>query len=187
MTLSNSAPSAALQVSGTRFTDALLVLLGSLAIGLLAQLAVPIGPVPVTGQTLGVLAVAVVLGSRRGAVAVALYLAQGIAGMPFFAGGTSGLPVLLGPTAGYLIGFLPAAYLTGLLFERMRPLGTAASAAIVGVGTLVIYLFGTAALARFVGWDRVFAVGVAPFLIGDALKTAIVTLLATTIKRRHRS
>ncbi|MFW5689011.1 MAG: biotin transporter BioY [Spirochaetota bacterium] len=164
---------------------ALIILLGSLAIGALAQIAVPVGPVPVTGQTLGVLAVAVVLGPRRGTLAVALYLAEGIGGMPFFAGGTAGPAVLLGPTAGYLVGFVPATYLVGRLFERIDRTRVAFSVLALAAGTAVIYLFGATALARFVGWERVLAVGVAPFLFGDALKIGIVAAGAAGIRVRY--
>ncbi|MFW5744380.1 MAG: biotin transporter BioY [Spirochaetota bacterium] len=199
----------------TRRADLLIALLGSLAIGVLAQVSVPLWPVPVSGQTLGVLAVAATLGARRGSLAVLAYLAQGIAGMPVFAGANAGPAVLAGPTGGYLLGFLPAAMLVGAWFDRSRtarsgrpvPI-TASSAAgggapaahsaaldlLVTIGalaaaTLVVYAAGTVRLSRFVGWDRVVAVGVAPFLVGDALKIALVALASTGIRGacRHPS
>src|SRR5690242_2913818 len=88
--------------------DALLILLGSLFIAMLAQIEIrlPFTPVPITGQTFGVLLVGAALGSKRGATALLLYLIEGALGLPFFAGGASGLRILTGATAGYLIGFI---------------------------------------------------------------------------------
>lgn len=164
--------------------DLLTVVLASLAIGLLAQVAIPIGPVPVTGQTLGVLAAGAFLGSRRGTLAVLLYLAQGISGLPVFAGGTAGMIVLAGPTAGYLVGFLPATWLIGFLIERAPRARLARYALALTAGTAVIYLCGSLWLARFVGWSRVIALGVLPFLAGDLLKVGIVTMGRGSTRRR---
>jgi biotin transport system substrate-specific component len=100
--------------------DAVLVVTGSVFIALLAQVAIPLpfSPVPITGQTFAVLLVGVLLGSRRGGLGVLLYLLEGAAGLPFFAGGTAGLARLAGPTGGYLVGFVVAAIVVGLLAER---------------------------------------------------------------------
>src|SRR5512132_4009477 len=91
----------------------------SLAIALAAQVAVPLPftPVPLTLQTLAVLLASAALGMRRGALAVALYLAEGLAGLPVFASFSSGPAPFLGPTGGYLVGFLPAAAIVGALAE----------------------------------------------------------------------
>ena len=165
--------------------DAIRIVLASLAIGILAQIAVPVGPVPVTGQTLGVLAVAVALGSRRGSLAVLAYLAQGAAGLPVFAGGTAGFAVLLGPSAGYLVAFVPAAFIVGYLCERMVKRTVIGLSTVLVLGTVVIYLVGASWLSRFVGAQRSFALGVAPFVFGDALKIAIIAF-ATAARPRDR-
>lgn len=158
-------------------SDGLLVVAGSIFIALLAQIAIPVGPVPVTGQTIGVLLTAAVLGRRRGSLAVATYLAEGALGLPVFAGGRAGIVVLAGPTGGYLVGFLAAAIIVGALadagFDR-KPVTTFAAMA---AGSASIYLFGVFWLARFTGWDSVLGLGVTPFLFGDALKAAVATLL----------
>ncbi len=78
----------------------------------------PFSPVPITGQTMAVLLVGALLGSRRGALAVLAYIAEGLAGLPVFAGGAAGLARLFGPTGGYLVGFVAAAFLVGWLAER---------------------------------------------------------------------
>src|SRR3989304_4935143 len=98
--------------------DISLIVIGSLFVAALAQLSIPLQPVPVTGQTFVVLLVGMVLGSRRGAPALAAYLAEGLAGLPVFAEARSGLGTVLGPTGGYLVGFIAAAWLVGLLAER---------------------------------------------------------------------
>lgn len=181
----------AIAIPHTRSADLLLALLGSLAIGVLAQVSVPLWPVPVTGQTLGVLAVAAALGARRGSLAVLAYLAQGVAGMPVFAGGTAGPAVLLGPTGGYLLGFVPAAMLAGAWFDRRRAVRSATVDLAITVGVLAaattaVYAGGTVWLSRYVGWQRVIAAGVTPFLVGDALKIALVSLAASGARAARR-
>jgi biotin transport system substrate-specific component len=157
--------------------DLAAALVGSVLIALLAQAAVG-APVPVTGQTLGVLLVGAALGSRRGALAALMYLAQGAAGLPVFAYGGFGLPYMLGPTGGYLFGFVPAAFVVGALAERgwdRKPLTTVAAMA---VGNVVIYAVGATWLAIHLGSaGRALALGVAPFLIGDAIKIALAAAL----------
>jgi biotin transporter BioY len=180
--------------AGVLKTDAilastLLVLAGSLFIALTAQIAVPIGPVPISGQTLGVLLVAGVLGSRRGALAVLTYLAEGLAGLPVFAGGRAGVMVLAGPTGGYLVGFVAAAVVVGVLCENGFDRRPSTTFLAMAAGTAVIYVGGVVWLARFTGWETVFAVGVAPFLVGDAIKASIAALalpLTRAVARRRR-
>ena len=97
-----------------------LILGGSLLIALSAQLqfVLPFSPVPITGQTFTVLLLGALYGSKRGPATVVTYLALGVMGLPVFAGGTFGVARLVGPTAGYLVGFLVAAFVVGLLSER---------------------------------------------------------------------
>ncbi len=154
--------------------DAALVIGGSLFIALCAQFTIHVGPVPITGQTLGVLLTGVLLGSRRGGLSVLAYLAQGIAGLPVFApGGPLGLARLLGPTGGYLLGFVAAAYVMGLLAERGwdRKLVTTLLAMLVG--NAIIYVFGLPWLALFVGIENALPLGLHPFVIGDVLKAIL--------------
>lgn len=159
--------------------DGLLVLGASLFIALSAQLAVPLPftPVPVTGQTFAVLLAGALLGSRRGTLAVAAYLAEGASGLPVFAGGAGGAAHLLGPTAGYLFAFGPAAWIVGILCEHGfdRRVGTTAAA--MAAGTAVILGGGVAWLATTVGPARALALGVTPFLPGAALKILLAAAL----------
>jgi biotin transport system substrate-specific component len=96
------------------------IIVFSVVIAASAQLEIRLGftPVPITGQTFGVLLTGIALGSREGALAVLLYLAEGAVGLPVFAGGVGGLAKFLGPTGGYLASFPVAAALTGVLAER---------------------------------------------------------------------
>ncbi len=164
--------------TAARVYDALLILGGALAVSLSAYLVVrlPFSPVPITAQTLTVLLTGALLGRRRGALALATYLAEGAMGLPVFAGGMSGLPYLLGPTGGYLFGFVAAAYVTGALAERgwdRHPLTTLAA---LLAGNLVLYLPGLLWLSRFVG-ERALALGLWPFVPGDLLKMALAMAL----------
>lgn len=159
--------------------DSAAILGGTLLIALSAQIAVylPFSPVPVTGQTLAVLLIGVLLGSRRGALCLLAYLAEGAAGLPVFANGHSGAVYMAGPTSGYLIGFVAAAYLTGWLAERgwdRRPV-TALLAMLIG--NVAIYAFGLIGLVFFVGISNVLDVGLAPFLPGDLVKLGLATTL----------
>ena len=153
--------------------DILLVVAGSLFVAVCSRIEIPIQPVPITGQTLAVLLLGALLGTKRGSISVVGYLGMGASGLPVFAGGASGAARLIGPTAGYLIGFVAAAVVVGWLSERGwdRRIGTTALAMVAG--NLVIYLFGVAWLAQFVGWQRVLSLGVLPFLVGDAVKIGL--------------
>lgn len=162
-----------------RGRDILLILLGSFFIAALAQLSIPLpfSPVPITGQTLGVLLAGMVLGSRRGAGSMLAYLAEGALGLPVFAGGNSGIPYMLGPTGGYLVGFVAAAWLVGALAERGFDRSLARTFLAFALGSTVIYFFGLAWLVRFVPWPETLAAGMMPFLIGDAVKALVAALL----------
>ncbi|MDB5318171.1 MAG: BioY protein [Rhodospirillales bacterium] len=156
-----------------------LALLGSLVIAASAQIAVPLWPVPMTLQTLAVLLLGALGGSRIGVASVALYLAEGAVGLPFFANGSAGIAVLAGPTAGYLLGFLPAAWIAG----QARG-GWWRTGAILGAAHLVLFIPGLAWLAGFIGLERALVTGLAVFIPGTVVKTALA-LVAVRASRRH--
>jgi biotin transport system substrate-specific component len=114
----------------------------SLLTALSAQIVIPIGPVPITGQTFVVLLCGALLGSRLGAMAMIAYLIEGASGLPFFAGGMSGIPHLLGPTGGYLVAFPAAAFITGAFAEHGWDRKFVTAAAAMAVGSLVIMICG---------------------------------------------
>jgi biotin transport system substrate-specific component len=156
-----------------------LALVGTLLLTLSAKAQVPFYPVPMTLQTMVVFLIGITYGPRLGVATVALYLLQGALGYPVFAGTPEkgiGLAYMMGPTGGYLAGFLLAALITGIVAERL-PRWPAVAAAIA-VATLLVYLLGAAWLATFVGVEKVWALGIAPFLLGDFVKLLLATALA---------
>jgi biotin transport system substrate-specific component len=159
--------------------DLALITLSALFVAVLAQVRIflPFTPVPLTGQTFGVLLVGAALGSKRGLASLSLYTALGLAGLPVFTGWSSGLAHLLGLTGGYLFGFLAAAWLVGRLAERGLERSLRTSLLPFAAGTLVIYLCGTGWLALQLGLAQALALGVLPFLIGDLLKLLAAALL----------
>jgi len=158
--------------------DLFLIVAGSLFVALFAQLEIPLQPVPITGQTFAVLLIGALLGSKRGAAAMILYIVEGGMGLPFFAGGASGFSILTGATAGYLVGFIVAAYVIGLLAERGLERSVRTSIIPFLVGTIVIYLFGVTWLSYFLkSLSQGLEFGLLPFLFGDAVKLIAAALV----------
>ena len=155
-----------------------MALLGSAVLAASAQVSLPMWPVPATLQTLAVLLLGALGGSRLGAATVALYLAEGAMGLPVFAHGTGGLAVLAGPTAGYLLGFLPAAALAGLAGR-----GLARQALVLTAAHLLLFVPGVAWLAGFVGWERALMAGFVLFIPGTAVKTALAVAVMRAARR----
>lgn len=149
-----------------------LVMSAVIAAGAQLEVFLPFSPVPLTGQTFGVLLAGILLGSRWGAAAVAAYLVEGLLGLPVFAGGAAGPVVFAGPTAGYLAGFLPAAYLTGRLAERGWDRTPLTAAAAMLLGSSAIFACGLLNLARFLPASQLLSAGLVPFLPGDVVKSA---------------
>jgi biotin transport system substrate-specific component len=159
--------------------DMILITLGALFVAALAQIEIrlPFTPVPITGQTFGVLLVGAALGSKRGAASLVSYLALGTFGLPFFAGGAHGLDILIGATGGYLIGFVMAAYVIGLLAERGLERNLRTSIIPFLVGTIIIYVCGVAWLTVFLAsFSKALVAGLLPFLVGDAIKLVAASL-----------
>jgi biotin transport system substrate-specific component len=176
-------------------TDIILIAAGTALTSILAQLAIPLWPVPITGQTFAVLFVGATLGVARAALSMVLYLAIGLLGLPVFApqaNGThiTGLAALLGPTGGYLLGFIIASAFVGWLAQRewdrkwLRTL-----LAFVG-GTVLIYAVGLPWL--FVALNNLHVPnalnatltgGLYPFLIGDALKAIVAAVILPLVWR----
>lgn len=155
--------------------DALAVFAASLFIAVCAQVQIPLPftPVPVSGGTLGVLYAGALLGSRRGAAAVGLYLLEGAGGMPVFSGGAAGPLHFLGPTGGYLLGFPLGAFATGLLAERGWDRSPLRAFLMMLVGSLPIFALGLIGLARFVPASTLLSQGLWPFVPGDLVKAAL--------------
>jgi len=155
-----------------RIYDACLIAGFSLVIAVSAQVSIPLPftPVPITLQTFAVVLTGALLGSRRGAAAIIVYLVEGIAGLPVFSLGRAGFSHLLGPTGGYLVGFVVAAWLVGFLVERRLASTILGALVVLIVGHLVPYVTGIGWLSVFLGISKALLLGFTPFLIGDALK-----------------
>ena len=147
-----------------------LVIVFSLLTALSAQIVIPIGPVPITGQTFAVLLTGALLGSRLGAAAMIAYLIEGASGLPFFQQGQFGLAHLQGLSGGYLIAFPAAAFVTGAFAEHGWDKRFLTAAAAMAIGSVLILLSGWAWLSFFRSPLFAFQAGVAPFLLGDVIK-----------------
>ncbi len=139
-------------------------------------IAIPLGPVPFTLQSLFVLLAGAVMG-RRGAIPVAIYLTLGVMNLPVFHNGLAGIGVLLGPSGGFLLGFVPAAYCVGIGYEQGK---TWTKITGLCVGMILIYGCGLAWLMISTGMELwgALLVGVIPFLIGDAIKIVAAYAIA---------
>jgi biotin transport system substrate-specific component len=159
--------------------DITLVVLGAALVGGLAQVYVPLWPVPVTGQTLAVLLVGATLGTVRGALALVAYALLGIVGVPWFSEAASGFDVIAGPTGGYIIGFIASAALVGWLSEREWDRKIFKAIATFLGGTLVVFAFGLPWLAWSlgIGVDLTLEYGLYPFILGGIIKALIAALL----------
>jgi biotin transport system substrate-specific component len=141
--------------------------------------------VPITAQSLGIMLCGTVLGARRGALAVLLFLVLVAAGLPLLSGGRGGLGVFASPSVGFLIGFPVAAFVAGWVMERTTlPAGLAASAASVIGGIGVLYVFGIAGMAIMLGKNLTEASYLAmAFLPGDALKAVLAGMITQSLAR----
>ena len=171
------------RLPGALARDAVLVGGFAIAIALGAQIAVPLGftPVPVTAQTFVVLAGAGALGARRAATGAVLFAGLGVLGMPWFA-------VTSGATLGYIAGFVVAALIVGSAAEAGLTSRPAVTLGVMIVASAVIYVLGAGVLALVLGLSvaQAFALGVAPFLVGDLVKVAVAALLLPSLERAVR-
>lgn len=148
-----------------------------------AYLAVPLGPVPIVMQNMFVFLAGLLLGGRWALASVGVYLLTGALGLPVFAGGLGGIGRIVGPTGGYLVGYLPAVFVVGYVSEKARArIGYDVLAMICG--SVVLYACGVSWLKILTGmtWSKTLAVGMYPFLIGDALKIAAAALIAKALR-----
>ena len=171
-------------VPRSKAADAALVAAGAALTAVAAQISIPASPVPFTFQTLVVLLVGASLGSVRGALSMALYAVLGVVGLPVFAplkdgSHAVGMQAVLGATFGFVIGFIAAAYVVGLLAERNWSSHVVKMFVTYTLGSLVIYAFGIPVLAAVAtGGNVAIAAGImTPFLIWDAVKAIAAAAL----------
>lgn len=165
-----------------RVRDVLLTLAGTAFITVAGYIVIPLPftPVPISLATFAVLLTGAALGPLRGGASAGLYLALGIVGVPLFANGASGWAF---SSFGYILGYVAATLLVGILARRRAGRKVWTTLGLATLGSLTIYAFGVPWLAAFLGVDlaTALALGVAPFLIGDAIKiVAMAALLPAT-------
>ncbi len=164
-----------------------LVLGGTLFLGAMAQISLPVpgSPVPITGQTLGALLLGTAYGASLGFSTFAFYIAAGIAGAPLFAGHSAGIERLTGATGGYLVGMLVASWVTGALAGRKWDQKISTVVPTMLIGTTIIFTFGLLWLQHSTGqsWSWTFEKGLQPFVVGEAIKIAIASTALPTVWR----
>ncbi len=155
------------------------------AVGAMIRVPLPFTPVPFTLQVFFVLLAGGILGSKLGALSQIVYILLGAIGLPVFAGGSSGFGVILGPTGGYLIGFVPAAFIVGLMMEKREEISIFRTQLVFLTGVLAIYFFGATQLALVanIGPKAAITGGVLPFIPLDIVKAALAALLVTRLKK----
>jgi len=156
-------------------TDIVLVASGAALVSLLAQLTVPMYPVPITGQTLAVLLVGATLGAVRGIISLSLYAVLGIVGLPVFSDASSGFGIIAGPTGGYIIGFIVSAGLVGWLAQRQWDHRILGAIAAFLAGTVATFAVGMPWLAVVLNLtlEQTLEFGLYPFIIGGLVKAAL--------------
>ena len=177
MSLSATSLRSSLIPRTTVLSNAVLVVSGVLGLAALAQIAIPVpgSPVPVTGQTLGVLILGTTYGSTLGVTTFALYILAGIAGAPVFANSGHGLDRIVGATGGYLIGMLVATFVLGQLARFRLDQNFVTALPSMLIGTVITFSFGLIWLYQYTGqsWSWTVNAGLTPFIVGEVLKIAI--------------
>lgn len=155
------------------------------ALGLIPKITLAFG-VPITAQTLGVMLCGTILGAKRGALAVLLFLLLVAIGLPLLSGGRGGLGSFVSPSAGFLIGWPVAAFVTGFIVEKWRsaPLVAVGSIASVIGGIIVLYVFGIIGMSVTLDKSLTEAAGlVTVFIPGDGIKAIIAGMLTAALAR----
>ncbi|NTF06676.1 biotin transporter BioY [Agrobacterium rubi] len=184
-----NAPSGFLDLSSKSFVQqTLFVIAGTLVLALASKIAVPMVPVPITMQTFAVTMIGALYGWRLGTLTVLAWLGEAMLGLPVLAGGSSGLAPFVGPTAGYLVSFPIMAAVVGFMTEKgingHRP-----------VSGFLLHLFanavglalGWAWLAGLLGAEKAWIAGVAPFLLGAVLKSALAAVVLKLLALRKEA
>ena len=165
----------------------LITIVGTIFITISAKIKIPFYPVPMTMQTFVILLIGITLGYRIGLATVALYLFEGIMGLPVFASSPEkgiGITYFIGPTMGYLIGFLVAVYFAGL-FKYDKGLVNTFLKLVFSV--TFIYILGLIWLGTLIGWDKpIFKLGAEPFLLAELFKILLLSFLTPTLLKAKK-
>ena len=192
MSLQSNSLRATIFPRSSAITQALFVVGGVGFLTALAQISIPVpgSPVPVTGQTLGVLLIGTTYGAQLGFITFATYLLAGVAGAPLFAPSATlpnhGLERLFSATGGYLVGMLVASFVLGYLADRKADQKFTTSFPALLLGDAIIFAFGLVwlHLSLDLSWAKTFAAGFTPFILGEALKIAITATSLPLLWRR---
>ncbi len=160
--------------------NTILAIAGTLLIWLSAKIQIPFIPVPLTMTTLVILLIGAAYGWRLGLATVALYLAEGAAGLPVFAGTPEkgiGIAYMMGSTGGYLAGYLLAVAAVGWLAERGFDRNIFTTAFAMLTGNILIYVPGLLWLQSLIGWEKSIIYGLMPFIYGDLTKLALAAAI----------
>jgi biotin transport system substrate-specific component len=151
-----------------------------------AFIVIPLPPVPITAQTFFLNVSSILLGGPLGAASQFIYVMLGIVGMPVFAGGKAGLGVLFGPTGGYLLGFIIAAFVIGIVNRIRKEAGIFWHIFSMFIGMLIIYFLGSIQLSLVakMNFNKALAVGVLPFIPGDIIKIILAAIVSLRLKGR---
>ena len=192
MSLQSNSLRATIFPRSSAITQALFVVGGVGFLTALAQISIPVpgSPVPVTGQTLGVLLIGTTYGAQLGFITFATYLLAGVAGAPLFAPSATlpnhGLERLFSATGGYLVGMLVASFVLGYLADRKADQKFKTSFPSLLLGDAIIFTFGLVCLhlSLDLSWSKTIAAGFTPFILGEALKIAITATSLPLLWRR---
>lgn len=145
---------------------------------------IPLGPVPITLQTIFVVLSGLILGAKLGALSQIIYVILGLIGLPIFAGGTGGLTSVVSPSFGFVIGFIVAAYVIGKLTEKNKSLSTIIYSVVLGsfviyfIGVPYFYFIFTSYLGKSINFYGALKYACLPFIPGDIVKAVISIILA---------
>jgi biotin transport system substrate-specific component len=166
---------------------AMLVLVGTMVLALSSQLSVPMVPVPITMQTFAVTMIGALYGWRLGTLTVLAWLGEAALGLPVLANGSSGLVAFAGPTAGYLAAFPLMAALVGYVSERfIGPDRLIGNAFLHFAANILCLILGTVWLTGLLDFDKAFAVGFAPFVLGAVLKSILAAACLAALGKRFK-
>ena len=170
-----------------KIKDMAIVAMFTALISVLSQVSIPlpVSPVPITLQTFAVYLTGAVLGSRKGTLALIIYILIGIFGMPVFSQGKSGLPVLVGPTGGYIFGFVLAVFLIGKMIEKSDRITFFRSFSAILAGLVIIYTLGVVQLKFVLGLSlmEALAMGALPYLALEFAKVLIGAYLGCKVRK----
>lgn len=179
----NSNPSMAMQSiflpkENSLYKQLATVFAGVLLLAFASQLSIPLLPVPLTFQSVTVVLIGMACGMRYSTYIVSAYLISGFLGLPVFAHFSSGSTVFFGPTLGYLLGFLPAAWLSGYLAEKGWTKNILTSFATALLSVSIIFCLGVSVLSLQIGLEKAIAFGLLPFVVTELIKLLALATIA---------